>query len=162
MPTASCAGVQFSVGLPATAGGAVSRAAASGFVLSTEMAIAGVFSTLPALSVITRRRKIGPSAGWLLPVAVFQLTAKPLPALLPGMLPLPQPPTPVVERCQRTVRRPAVASTASVVSVVVPPTTAPAAGVRIEPSGAVLSTITTTAAETAVLLDASVATLQSR
>src|SRR4029077_19305346 len=97
MPTASCAGVQLSVGLPATAGGAVTTALTSGGLLSTVTWVAAEFSTFPALSVTTTRRKRGPSGGWLFPDAVFQVTVVLLAGLLAGMLPLPQPLIPFAE-----------------------------------------------------------------
>ena len=61
MPFVSCAAVQLMVGLPATAGGAVSTGATSGGVLSTVTGTPAVVVTLPALSVITIWTKSAPS-----------------------------------------------------------------------------------------------------
>ena len=128
MPTASCAGVQISVGLPATAGGAVTTAFTSGAVLSTTAGVV-IVSTLPALSVTTAEMVTAPSGGCPLPVAVFHARAKPPAATVTAAPMLCAPPVvPVQRHC--TLRMPEVPSTASVVSATAAPVTAvPAAGV---------------------------------
>jgi hypothetical protein len=113
-------------------------------------------STAPTGSVLA------PSAGWLFPVRVFQVTVVLLAGLLAGMLPLPQPLIPFAERCQRTSRTPEVASAASVVkTTAVPPTISPAAGASTDPVGAVLSATTWVVCTTVTLPAPSVTTLQT-
>ena len=99
------------------------QGAASGFVLSTVIAVAGVFSTLPALSVITSRRKMGrrrvvvPGRGVPVDrVAVARVGA--------GGCRCPSRRAPLRALPAHGAKA-AVASAASVVSVVVPPTIAP-------------------------------------
>ena len=158
MPTASCAGVQISVGLPATAGGAVTTAFTSGAVLSTTAGVV-IVSTLPALSVTTAEMVTAPSGGCPLPVAVFHARANPPAATVTAAPMLCAPPVvPVQRHC--TLRMPEVPSTASVVSATAAPVTAvPAAGVTTVPRGRVLST-TTVVVAVAVCPALSVTTLQ--
>src|SRR4051812_916185 len=100
MPFASCAAVQLSVGLPATAGGAVRTGGTSGTVLST-MTLTGTSVWFPAMSVMTARTQSAPSP--TAAAVVFQLRAY-------GAL-LSAPPRPVAvqlafpfaERCHCTV-----------------------------------------------------------
>src|SRR5712671_1162333 len=106
MPTASCAGVQLSVGLPATAGGAVTTDLTSGAVLSTTAGVVTV-TALPALSVMTAETVTAPSGGCPLPVDVFQLRWKPLSGSVMAAPILCAPPVvPVQRHC--TLRMPAV------------------------------------------------------
>src|SRR6185312_12325000 len=99
MPTASWAGVQIKVGLPATAGGAVRTALTSGAVLSTTAGVV-IVSTLPAMSVTRAEIVTAPSGGrWLTAtVEVFQTRAQPPVAAVTAAPMLCRPP---VVPCQR-------------------------------------------------------------
>src|SRR6476646_4400108 len=113
MPTASCAGVQLSVGLPATAGGAVMTDLTSGAVLSTTAGVVTV-TALPALSVMTAETDTAPSGGCPLPVDVFQVRTKPPSGFVTAAPMLCTPPiAPAQRHC--TLRTPARLSAASVV-----------------------------------------------
>src|SRR4051812_49806404 len=120
MPTASCAAVQLSVGLPATAGGAVTTGLTSGAVLSTTAGV-DMVSALPVLSVTIAEMVTGPSGGRALtpPAVVFQTRVQGAAPTGAAMLC-----RTAFAPAQRhwTLRMPAVASAASVASAtVVPP-----------------------------------------